>query len=72
MNIDQITSQLSGMENYQAQNIQGNISMQDLNNPQRMLNIQKWSQEYSIEVGFHSAMIKMVKDLLTGIVSNIS
>ena len=71
MNLSQINTQLSGMENSQSQNIQSNLSVRELNNPENLLNIQQWSQEYATEIGFQSSMIKMVKDLLSGIISKI-
>lgn len=71
MNLSQINTQLSSMESSQSQNVQANMSVRDLNNPERLLDIQQWTQQYATEVGFQSAMIKMVKDLLSGIISKI-
>jgi type III secretion protein F len=66
-----MNTQLSSMETSQAQDIQADMSVRDLNNPEKLLDVQEWTQQYSIEVGFQSAMIKMVKDLLQGIISKI-
>lgn len=71
MNLSQMNTQLSSMETSQAQDIQSNMSVRNLNSPEKLLDIQQWTQQYSIEVGFQSSMIKMVKDLLQGIISKI-
>lgn len=71
MNLSQMNTQLSSMESSQAQDIQSDMSVRDLNNPEKLLDVQMWAQQYSIEVGFQSSMIKMVKDLLQGIISKI-
>jgi|GEM_PF-4353313 len=71
MSIESINSQLSGQATSNWLSLQNNLSPSELNNPIDMLKIQQWAAEYSIEVQLDSAMIKMMKDLLSGITSKI-
>jgi len=71
MNISQINSQMSSSETNAASNIENNHSVSDLTNPSMLLKQQAWVMQYSTMVGFQSAMIKTVKDILSGIIQKI-
>lgn len=71
MGIESINSQLLQTADSNWSNVQSNMSPTDLNNPVDMLRIQEWTQQYSTAVQLDSAMIKMFKDLLSGITSKI-
>ncbi|MBF0035741.1 type III secretion system needle filament subunit SctF [Citrobacter freundii] len=71
MNIEELYAQVSRYADASWSNIQGNITPSDLNNPSMLLKVQAWLQQYSTYVGFESAMIKTIKDLLAGIIQKI-
>lgn len=71
MSIESVNSQLLQTASSNWGNVQNNMSPSDLNNPLDMLRVQEWAQQYSTAVQLDSAMIKMFKDLLSGITSKI-
>jgi type III secretion protein F len=71
MSLESVNSQLLTSASNNWGNMQNNMSIADLNSPVDMLRIQQWTQQYSTAVQLDSAMIKMFKDLLSGITSKI-
>lgn len=71
MSIETVNSQLTQNASGSWANVQNNMSIASLNNPLDMLRIQEWAQQYSTAVQLDSSMIKMFKDLLSGITSKI-
>lgn len=71
MDLGSMSSNLAGLSSQQSNIIDSNMTSQALNDPMRSLKLQRAMQEFSIYVSFESAMIKNVKDLLTGIIAKI-
>ncbi|EAA4707833.1 EscF/YscF/HrpA family type III secretion system needle major subunit [Salmonella enterica] len=69
--LESVNAQLLQTANNNWSNVQNMMSPSDLNNPLDMLRIQEWAQQYSTAVQLDSAVIKMFKDLLSGITSKI-
>lgn len=71
MDLEQITSQLSGLASQASQNVQSQMSASDVNNPDKMLQAQFSVQQYSTFVGYESAIISTVKNMLSSILQKI-
>lgn len=71
MDLGSISSSLAGLSSQQSNIIDSNMTSQALNDPLRSLKLQRAMQEFNVYVSFESAMIKNVKDLLTGIIAKI-
>ncbi|EFE05588.1 type III secretion apparatus needle protein [Citrobacter youngae ATCC 29220] len=71
MGIESVNSELAVNASSSWANVQNNMSAAALNNPLDMLRIQEWAQQYSTAVQLDSSIIKMFKDLLSGITSKI-
>ncbi|MFS9381049.1 type III secretion system needle filament subunit SctF [Citrobacter sp. ANG330] len=71
MSLEGVNTQLAQNAQSSWNNVQSNMSLAAINNPVDMLRIQEWTQQYSTAVQLDSSMIKMFKDLLSGITSKI-
>ncbi|WP_108651911.1 type III secretion system needle filament subunit SctF [Dongshaea marina] len=71
MELQQLTDQLSKLAGQAAQNVQSKMTAGDLTNPDKMLQAQFSVQQYSTFVNYESAIIKTIKDMLSGIIQKI-
>ncbi|RLV59785.1 type III secretion system needle protein SsaG [Parashewanella curva] len=71
MDLSTVVSQLSEMSAQSAKDIQGNMQSGDINDPDKMLKAQFAIQQYSNFVGYESAIIKSIKDMIQGIIAKI-
>lgn len=72
MNTDILISQLNGQVSRTANDVQATLATLDVNNdPQAMLKAQYAMQQYSVMIGYESAIMKSVKDMMMGIISKI-
>lgn len=71
MDLSSVVYQLSQMSAKSAKDVQGNMQSGDINNPEKMVKAQFAIQQYSNFVGYESAMIKTIKDMIQGIISKI-
>lgn len=66
--VNQVNSQLSTYAN----NLNSTLSNDTVqNDPQAMLRAQYEMQQYSVGVSFQSSVMKAVKDMMMGVISNI-
>ncbi|RXV65300.1 type III secretion system needle protein SsaG [Burkholderia stabilis] len=71
MDIESVNQQLSQLVDKIAIDVESKMSASDLNNPASMLQAQFAIQQYSVFVGYQSAVLKAVKDMLSGIIQKI-
>ena len=71
MNVEQLVDTLSRLAHQAGQSVEDKMSGQDLSNPEAMLQAQFAVQQYSTFINYESAMIKNIKDMLSGIISKI-
>ena len=71
MDIQQIINTLSLLAHQAGQAVEDKMNGQDLTNPEAMLKAQFAVQQYSTFINYESAMIKTIKDMLSGIISKI-
>lgn len=71
MEILSIINQLSQMIDHVGQDVQSKMSSEDLNDPAKMLQVQFAVQQYTNFVNFESAIMKSVKDMMSGIIQKI-
>lgn len=71
MEILSIINQLSQMIDHVGQDVQSKMSSEDLNDPSKMLQVQFAVQQYTNFVNFESAIMKSVKDMMSGIIQKI-
>ncbi|AAQ60255.1 MULTISPECIES: type III secretion system needle filament subunit SctF [Chromobacterium] len=71
MDIEAITSQLSQLVEQAGNEVQSKVTAADLNDPARMLQAQFAIQQYSVFVSYESAIMRAVKDMLSGIIQKI-
>lgn len=71
MDIQQLINTLSRLAHQAGQAIEDKMSGKDLTNPEAMLQAQFAVQQYSTFINYESAMIKTIKDMLSGIISKI-
>ncbi|NLS55319.1 type III secretion system needle filament subunit SctF [Hafnia alvei] len=71
MDIQQIINTLSRLAHQAGQAVEDKMNGQDLTNPEAMLKAQFAVQQYSTFINYESAMIKTIKDMLSGIISKI-
>ncbi|MCL1076963.1 type III secretion system needle protein SsaG [Parashewanella spongiae] len=72
MDLSSVVNQLSQLSAKSAQNAQSNMKAGDINNTDKMLKAQFSLQQYSNFVGYESAIIKMIKDMIQGIIAKIN
>lgn len=71
MDIAVVTDQLSKLVDQAGKDVQSKVTAADLNDPARMLQAQFAIQQYSIFVSYESAIMRAVKDMLSGIIQKI-
>lgn len=71
MNVEQLIDSLSRLAHQAGQAIEDKMNAQDISNPEAMLKAQFAVQQYSTFINYESAMIKTIKDMLSGIISKI-
>jgi type III secretion protein F len=71
MDMNAIVGELSSLTTQAGQSVQSTISAQDINDPESMLRAQFALNQYSNYVGYESAIIKTMKDMIQGIISKI-
>ncbi|WP_145558801.1 type III secretion system needle filament subunit SctF [Yersinia mollaretii] len=71
MDIQQLIDTLSRLAHQEGQAIENKMNGQDLTNPESMLKAQFAVQQYSTFINYESALIKNIKDMLSGIISKI-
>ena len=71
MNVEQLVDSLSSLAHQAGQAIEDKMNGQDLSNPETMLKAQFAVQQYSTFINYESAMIKTIKDMLSGIITKI-
>ncbi|MGF1740027.1 type III secretion system needle protein SsaG [Vibrio profundum] len=71
MDLQQLTGQLSTLAGQASQEIQSKMTATDLQNPDKLLQAQFSVQQYSTFVNYESAIIKTIKDMLSGIIQKI-
>ncbi|AMO79805.1 MAG: type III secretion system needle protein SsaG [Enterobacterales bacterium] len=71
MDIQQLINTLSRLAQQAGQAIEDKMNGKDLTNPEAMLQAQFAVQQYSTFINYESAMIKTIKDMLSGIISKI-
>ncbi|HDC2659273.1 TPA: type III secretion system needle filament protein SsaG [Salmonella enterica] len=71
MDIAQLVDMLSHMARQAGQVINDKMNGNDLLNPESMIKVQFALQQYSTFINYESSMIKMIKDMLSGIIAKI-
>lgn len=71
MNVEQLVDSLSRLAHQAGQAIEDKMNVQDISNPEAMLKAQFAVQQYSTFINYESAMIKTIKDMLSGIINKI-
>jgi type III secretion protein F len=71
MDIEAVNQQLSRLVDKVGNDVESKMKLSDLNNPASMLQSQFAIQQYSVFVGYQSAVLKAVKDMLSGIIQKI-
>ncbi|AIO68641.1 MULTISPECIES: type III secretion system needle filament subunit SctF [Burkholderia] len=71
MDIEAVNQQLSRLVDKVGHDVESKMSASDLNDPASMLQAQFAIQQYSVFVGYQSAVLKAVKDMLSGIIQKI-
>lgn len=71
MDFNAIINQLSQLSANAAGDIKNKIANADPSNPEQMLQMQFAVQQYSNFIGYESALIKVVKDMIQGIIAKI-
>lgn len=71
MDVQQLVDTLSRLAHQAGQAIDDKVNNKDLTNPEAMLHAQFAVQQYSTFINYESAMIKTIKDMLSGIIAKI-
>ncbi|CAH0535957.1 type III secretion system needle filament subunit SctF [Vibrio marisflavi] len=71
MDLQQLTNQLATLSGQASQQIQSKMTAGDLQDPDKLLQAQFSVQQYSTFVNYESAIIKTIKDMLSGIIQKI-
>lgn len=71
MDIAQLVDMLSHMANQAGRAINDKMNGNDLLNPESMIKAQFALQQYSTFINYESSLIKMIKDMLSGIIAKI-
>nr|WP_284676660.1 type III secretion system needle filament subunit SctF [Vibrio sinus] len=62
---------MSALSQQASQQIENKMTSSDLQNPDQLLQAQFSLQQYSTFVNYESAIIKAIKDMLSGIIQKI-
>lgn len=71
MNIELLIDTLSRLANQAGDKVKDSMNAGDLSDPGAMLKAQFAVQQYSTFIGYESALIKTIKDMLSGIIAKI-
>ena len=71
MNIENIVAQMGNQIGRTASDTEIAMKNDVVNNPENMLKSQWALQQYSVAVGYSSAVMKSLKDMMMGIISKI-
>lgn len=71
MDLSAIVSQISQQSANAAADLESVMATTDANDPDAMLQMQFSMQQYSNLVGYESAIIKTIKDMIQGIIAKI-
>ncbi|AXE30568.1 EscF/YscF/HrpA family type III secretion system needle major subunit [Chromobacterium phragmitis] len=71
MNLDAIVAQMGSQVDRVSNDAETAIQSDVLNDPRSMLNAQFAMQQYSVMIGYESAVMKSIKDMMMGIISKI-
>ncbi|MCC3703336.1 type III secretion system needle filament subunit SctF [Rouxiella badensis] len=71
MDIEAVTNQLSQLVESAGNEVQAKVTAGDMNDPAQMLKAQFAIQQYSVFVSYESAIMRAVKDMLSGIIQKI-
>ncbi|PTB18604.1 EscF/YscF/HrpA family type III secretion system needle major subunit [Trinickia symbiotica] len=71
MDVEVVNNQLSQLAAQAGQEVQSKMTSADLTDPAKMLQAQFAIQQYSIFIGYQSAVLKAVKDMMQGIIQKI-
>ncbi|MCL1123673.1 type III secretion system needle filament subunit SctF [Shewanella surugensis] len=71
MDLSAIVSQISQQSASAAADLESVMATTDANDPDAMLQMQFSMQQYSNLVGYESAIIKTIKDMIQGIIAKI-
>ncbi len=71
MDIESVNNQLSQLVEKAGNEVQSKLTAADMNDPARMLQAQFAIQQYSTFVTYQSAVMKAIKDMLSGIIQKI-
>lgn len=71
MDVGQLVNTLSSLTHQAGEAIDDKMSSSDLTDPEAMLQAQFAVQQYSTFINYESAMIKTIKDTLSGIIAKI-
>ncbi|GLU33136.1 type III secretion system needle filament subunit SctF [Trinickia caryophylli] len=71
MDVDVVNNELSQIAAQAGQEVQSKMNSADLTDPAKMLQAQFAIQQYSIFIGYQSAVLKAIKDMMQGIIQKI-
>jgi type III secretion protein F len=71
MDIEVVNNRLSQLVAAASNKVESKVTGVDLNDPARLLEAQFAIQQYSIFIGYESAVMKAVKDMMAGIIQKI-
>jgi type III secretion protein F len=71
MDIAVVNNHLSQLVAEAGNQVESKLTAADLNDPARLLQAQFAIQQYSIFIGYESAVMKAVKDMMAGIIQKI-
>jgi len=71
MNVEQLVDTLSNLAHQAGQAVEDKMNGSDLSDPEAMLKAQFAVQQYNTFISYESAMIKTIKDMLSGIIAKI-
>lgn len=71
MDIEQMVDTLTRLTRQAGQSMEDKMNGKDLMDPEAMLKAQFAVQQYSTFINYTSAMMKTVKDMLSGIIAKI-
>ena len=71
MDVGLLVNRLASLAHLAGDAIDDKMSGSDLTNPEAMLQAQFAVQQYSTFINYESAMIKTIKDMLSGIIAKI-
>ncbi|MGG4608850.1 type III secretion system needle filament subunit SctF [Providencia sp. Me31A] len=72
MSIDTVLTQLSQQTSNYSKSLENKITETEINDPEAMLQAQFAIQKYASLVNYQSALIKTVRDMISGIISKIN